>query len=90
MGKITDIVVAVFVFIIGIFVLYRLGITLPMLEHMIRGFFAPSKPATNATTGSLIFGVASSAKERRKAHHKIEEIMRIRYLRALLKFKRRD
>jgi len=90
MGKITDIVVAVFVFIIGIFVLYRLGITLPLLEHMIRSFFAPSKPAANATSGSLIFGIASSAKERRKARHKIEEIMRTRYVRFLLKFQRRD
>ena len=80
MGKITDAAIAVFVIIIGFFVLFRLGITLPMLEHVIKNFFSPSSPAsnsTNSTSAGVITGMAASNSQiRAKMKRRIDEIRR--------------
>lgn len=78
MGKITDAAIAVFVIIIGFFILFRLGITLPVLEHVFRQFFSPSSPAGNNTTAEMImFGMASSnSRTRQKFRNRFVEIKR--------------
>ena len=59
MGRITDAAVAVFVIIIGFFVLDRLGISLPVLEHAIRQFFSQIQsflfpPDTNLMSSTIL------------------------------------
>ncbi|MGP6220973.1 hypothetical protein [Caldiplasma sukawensis] len=79
MGKITDGAIALFVIIIGFFVLYRLGITLPVVERVIRNFFFPSSgTSTNNTTAfiSLPLMTMTNSKLRQRTFKKIEEIKR--------------
>lgn len=62
MGWITDLAIAIFVIIIGFYALFRLGITLPMVETDIKHFFGVG----------MVFGFASNAKHRAKVEtHKI-------------------
>jgi len=85
MGKITDAAIAVIVLVIGLWVITRLGLTLPAIESMIHKFFFPSGPATttNATSG-FILGIAATARTKTKLKKKIEDIMRTRYLRSII------
>ena len=78
MGKITDAAIAVFVIIIGFFILFRLGITLPVLEHVFKQFFSPSSPAGNNTTAGMVtFGMAASNSQiRAKIRKRIDDIRR--------------
>ncbi len=71
MGKITDAAIAFFVIIIGFFVLFRLGITLPMIETAVRHFFYSSSSAS-----LIVFGAMSNTKKKEKFLRKIEAIRR--------------
>ncbi len=83
MGKITDAAIALFVIIIGFFILYRLGITLPLLEHVIKQFFSPSSPAVNSTSGFILPLMLTNSRIREKARRRIENLRRILKLRSL-------
>lgn len=77
MGKITDAAIAVFVIIIGFFILFRLGISLPVLEHVFKQFFFPSSPGNNTTAGMVMFGMAASnSRIRVKMRKRLDEIRR--------------
>ncbi|EQB70776.1 MAG: hypothetical protein AMDU1_APLC00047G0017 [Thermoplasmatales archaeon A-plasma] len=92
MGKITDTAIAVIVIIVGLWILTRLGLSLPSIEHMFRQFFFPSSgsPANN-TTASAVFGIASASRIRTKIRNRIEERVRNRYINAILsRFRRRE
>ena len=78
MGKITDAAIAIFVVIIGFFILARLGITLPAVETAIRHFFYPpsSAPANNTTAGIILGMGMTNSQMREKLQRKIDEIKR--------------
>lgn len=81
MGKITDAAIAIFVIIIGFFVLYRLGITLPMFEKAIRHFFYGS---SSSVVLPAMF-ITSNAKLKMKAENKKEEEIRVKLFHFLRK-----
>lgn len=87
MGKITDAAVAVFVVIIGFFILDRMGITLPIIEHAFRQFFLPSSSTSgNNTTASFVFvplAALSNSRIREKIRRKIEYVRRIVRIRSI-------
>ena len=64
MGKITDAAVAVFVIIVGFFVLDRLGITWPAFWATVHHFFYGSSAGTNTTAGT-IFGISAAARKQK-------------------------
>lgn len=78
MGKFVDLVLAILILIIGLFVLTRLGITWGGIWKMIHTFFSGST-TTNGTASSIIFGIgmtASNSKVRNKL--RTREELRIR------------
>jgi hypothetical protein len=91
LGKITDAAIAIIVIIVGIWVLSRLGLTLPAIEKMFRTFFFPSSgSAPTNVTASLVVGVASTSKLRKKIQEKEDDRKRSRFIHFLLsRFKRR-
>lgn len=90
MGKITDAAIAIIVIIVGIWVLSRLGLTLPAIEKMFRTFFFPSSGATTNTTASLVVGVVSTSKLRKKIQEKEDDRKRNKVIQFLLSaFKKR-
>ena len=72
MGKITDAAVAVFVIIVGFFVLDRLGITWPTVLATVHHFFYGST-GTNTTAG--IIGISAAAR-RHKITSRIIDVRR--------------
>ena len=84
MGRITDAAIAVFVIIIGFFMLDRLGISLPVLEHAIRQFFFPSSGTTGNTTSSIILPLMmTNSRVREKIRRKVEYFHRMVRVRAM-------
>ncbi len=76
MGKFVDLVAAILLLVIGLYVLTRLGITWSGIWKMIHSFFSGSS-ATNGTSTSIIFGMAASnSKVRLKIKNKKEFLMR--------------
>ncbi len=63
MGKITDAAIAIIVLVLGLWVITRLGITLPDIESMFKSFFFPTSPATN-TTGTIVLALMVSTNSR--------------------------
>ena len=86
MGRITDAAIAVFVIIIGFFILDRLGISLPVLEHAIRQFFSPSSP-TNSTSSFILPLMMTNSRVREKIRKRIEYFRRMMRVRAIEKHK---
>ncbi len=79
--SITDLVVAIIVLIIGLYIFSKLGITLPVIEQMFKHFFSPTKPATNSTSSILLaFGIASNSKMRKKNDEDREDFRRNRII----------
>ena len=76
MGRITDAAIAVFVIIIGFFILDRLGISLPVLEHAIRQFFSPSSP-TNTTSSFILPLMMTNSRVREKIRKRVEYFRRM-------------
>ena len=74
MGKITDAAVAVFVIIVGFFVLDRLGITWPAFWVTVHHFFYGSSTGTNTTAG-IVFGISAAAR-RHKITNRIIDVKR--------------
>ena len=86
MGRITDAAIAVFVIIIGFFILERLGISLPVLEHAIRQFFSPTSGSANNTTASMIMPLMlTNSRVREKIRKKVEYLRRMVRVRAIEK-----
>ena len=85
MGRITDAAVAVFVIIIGFFVLDRLGISLPVLEHAVRQFFSPSSTSSpiNATSSFILPLMMTNSRVREKIRKRIEYFRRMIRVRAM-------
>ena len=83
MGKITDAAIAVFVIIIGFFILDRLGISLPVLEHAIRQFFSPSSGTGNTTASFIMPLTLTNSRVREKIRKKIEYFRRMMRVRAI-------
>ena len=84
MGRITDAAIAVFVIIIGFFILDRLGISLPVLEHAIRQFFSPSSP-TNTTSSFTLPLMMTNSRVREKIRKKVEYFRRMMRIRSMEK-----
>ena len=84
MGRITDAAIAVFVIIIGFFILDRLGISLPVLEHAIRQFFSPSSP-TNTTSSFILPLMMTNSRVREKIRKKVEYFRRMMRVRSMEK-----
>ncbi len=59
MGKFVDLVLAILILIIGLYVLTRLGITWGGIWKMIHTFFSGST-TTNSTASSIVFGMTAS------------------------------
>ena len=76
MGRITDIAIAIFVIIVGLILLDRMNITLPMLESAFRHFFFSSGSSTGNTTSGFILGLtATNSKMKLKMeNHRIQRI----------------
>ena len=83
MGRITDAAVAVFVIIIGFFVLDRLGISLPVLEHAVRQFFSPSSGTGNTTASFIMPLTLTNSRVREKIRNRIEYFRRMMRVRAI-------
>ena len=84
MGRITDAAIAVFVIIIGFFILDRLGISLPVLENAIRQFFSPSSP-TNTTSSFILPLMMTNSRVREKIRKKVEYFRRMMRVRSMEK-----
>ena len=69
MGKFVDLVLAILVLVIGLYILTKLGITWGSIWKMVHAFFS-SSPATNGTSSSILIGMAASNS---KVRHKIKE-----------------
>ena len=82
MGRITDAAIAVFVIIIGFFILDRLGISLPVLEHAVRQFFSPSSP-TNTTSSFILPLMMTNSRVREKIRKRIEYFRKMMRVRAI-------
>ena len=83
MGKFVDLVLAILILIIGLFVLTRLGITWGGIWKMIHTFFSGST-TTNGTASSIIFGIgmtASNSKVRNKLRTREELRVRLQKFR---------
>jgi hypothetical protein len=79
MGKITDAAIAVIVLIIGLWVMTRLGLTLPAIERMFHQFFFPSSGSTTNTTAGLIMsGMAASVSKLKEKRKRFIEYLRRR------------
>lgn len=83
MGKFVDLVLAILVLIVGLYVLTKLGITWGSLWKMIHTFF--SSPSTaNGTASSIILGMAASnSKVRNKARSRKEFLARLSKLKEI-------
>ena len=84
MGRITDAAIAVFVIIIGFFILDRLGISLPVLEHAVRQFFSPSSP-TNTTSSFILPLMMTNSRVREKIRKRVEYFRRMMRVRSMEK-----
>ena len=60
MGKFVDLVAAILLLVIGLYVLTRLGITWSGIWKMIHSFFSGSSSTTNGTASSILLGMAAS------------------------------
>jgi len=78
MGKITDAAIAVIVLIIGLWVMTRLGLTLPAIERMFHQFLFPSGSTTNTTAGIIMSGMAASVSKIREKRKRLIEYLRRR------------
>ncbi len=77
MGKFVDLVAAILLLVIGLYVLTRLGITWSGIWKMIHSFFSGSSSTTNGTASSILLGMAASnSKIRLKIKNKKEFLMR--------------
>ena len=83
MGRITDAAIAVFVIIIGFFILDRLGISLPVLEHAVRQFFSPSSGTGNTTASFIMPLTLTNSRVREKIRNRIEYFRRMMRVRAI-------
>ena len=83
MGRITDAAIAVFVIIIGFFILDRLGISLPVLEHAVRQFFSPSSGTGNTTASFIMPLTLTNSRVREKIRKRIEYFRRMIRVRAI-------
>lgn len=85
MGKFVDLVLAILILIIGLFVLTRLGITWGGIWKMVHTFFSGST-TTNGTASSIIFGIgmtASNSKVRNKLRTREELRVRLQKVKEL-------
>ena len=85
MGRITDAAIAVFVIIIGFFILDRLGISLPVLEHAIRQFFSPSSGTGNTTASFIMPLTLTNSRVREKIRKRVEYFRRMMRVRSMEK-----
>ena len=92
MGRITDAAIAIIVLVIGLWIMTRLGLTLPAIESMFHQFFFPASGSSSTnTSASAVFGVVTAAKARTRLRNRIEDRLRNRYLRGILsRFSRRS
>lgn len=76
MGKFVDLVLAILVLVIGLYVLTKLGITWSSIWKMVHAFFS-SSPAANGTASSIAIGMAmTNSKVRYKMKEKQELLIR--------------
>ncbi|MHB1708713.1 MAG: hypothetical protein ACYCT2_04475 [Thermoplasmataceae archaeon] len=76
MGKITDAAIAIIVLVIGLWILTRLGLTLPAIEKMFHQFFFPSSGTTTNATSGAILGMAASVSRLREKKRRVLEYLR--------------
>ena len=76
MGKITDAAIAIIVLVIGLWILTRLGLTLPAIEKMFHQFFFPSSGSGANATSGLILGMAASVSRLREKKRRVLEYIR--------------
>ena len=83
MGKFVDLVLAILVLVIGLYVLTKLGITWSSIWKMVHAFFS-SSPASNGTTSSILIGMAASnSKVRNKIKERKELLTRLAKIREI-------
>lgn len=83
MGKFVDLVLAILVLVIGLYVLTKLGITWSGIWKMVHAFFS-SSPASNGTTSSILIGMAASnSKVRNKIKERKELLTRLAKIREI-------
>ena len=83
MGKFVDLVLAILVLDIGLYVLTKLGITWSGIWKMVHAFFS-SSPASNGTTSSILIGMAASnSKVRNKIKERKELLTRLAKIREI-------
>lgn len=77
MGKFLDLVLAILVLVIGLYILTRLGITWSGIWKMVHTFFFGSSSTTNSTASSVLVGMAASnSKMRNKIKERRELLIR--------------
>ncbi len=85
MGKATDTAIAIIVLILGLWVVTRLGITLPDIEGMFKSFFFPAKPATNTSSGIVLaLLTTTNSRIREKTSKAKEQFIRFLRMRSIL------
>lgn len=74
MGKILDAVLAIFAFIIFLYVMSRMGLTLSQIEGFFRQFFFGNGSSPSNGTGILLVSLAASSSVRKQRNRNKKEI----------------